>query len=47
VAEGPAEKVEKLVAWCHKGPTAAEVHRVSKTFEPWQGAFGDFEIKYA
>ena len=46
LAEGPTEKVEKLVAWCHKGPPAAEVHRVSKTVETWQGTLGDFDIKY-
>jgi acylphosphatase len=47
VAEGPAERVEKLVAWCHKGPPAAEVHGVSKTIEPCQGSLGDFEIRYS
>jgi len=47
VAEGPAEKVEKLVAWCHKGPPAAEVHRVSKTIEPWQGTLDAFDIRYS
>ncbi len=25
VAEGPREKVEELIRWCHQGPTAARV----------------------
>jgi len=46
VAEGPAEKVEKLVAWCHKGPPAAEVRRVSQTIEPSEGLIEAFEVRY-
>jgi acylphosphatase len=46
LAEGPAEKVEKLVAWCHKGPPGAEVRRVSKILETWQGTLDAFEITY-
>ena len=30
-AEGPEEKLEALVEWCHKGPAGAKVDRVEVT----------------
>ncbi|MBW2029138.1 MAG: acylphosphatase [Deltaproteobacteria bacterium] len=46
LAEGPEDKVRELVAWCHKGPPAARVTRVSETSDPWQGDFDSFEIRF-
>lgn len=33
VAEGPAERIDELVAWCHHGPPHAEVTEVSVSAE--------------
>jgi acylphosphatase len=44
--EGPEEKVRKLVAWCHHGPTSARVTRVRETQESVQGEFVDFDVVY-
>jgi acylphosphatase len=46
VAEGAEEKVRKLVAWCHHGPSAARVTRVRETQELFEGEFSDFEVAY-
>ncbi len=46
LAEGPADKVEKLVEWCHEGPPAARVDKVIQDQEAWRGEFDTFEIRY-
>lgn len=46
LAEGPEEKVQKLVEWCHQGPPAAQVTRVHKTQEEWQGEFDSFRVTF-
>ena len=46
VAEGPADRVNKLVAWCHHGPSYARVTDVYETREEWQGEFDSFDIVY-
>jgi acylphosphatase len=45
-AEGPEDKVRKLVAWCHQGPTSARVTRVHETEEVFQGEFVGFDVVY-
>lgn len=47
VAEGPEEKVRKLVEWCHHGPPSARVMRVRETEEPFQGEFASFDVVYS
>jgi acylphosphatase len=47
VAEGPEEKVRKLVEWCHQGPPSARVARVRETTETFQGEFGSFDVVYS
>ncbi len=47
LAEGPEDRVNKLVAWCHHGPSAARVTRVQETKEEWQGEFNSFDIAYS
>jgi len=42
--EGEEDRVKKLVAWCHHGPSAARVSRVQQSEEPWQGEFTSFEV---
>lgn len=46
VAEGPVDRVNKLVAWCHHGPSYARVTDVYETREEWQGEFNSFDIVF-
>lgn len=43
VFEGPDDAVERLVAWCHEGPSHARVTGVEVSGEPPTGRAG-FEI---
>ena len=44
--EGPEDKVLDLVAWCGKGPSAADVSRIHQTEEIWRGEFDAFDILF-
>lgn len=44
VFEGPRERVEEMVEWCHEGSPAAEVEDVEAEFGDPQGEDG-FEIR--
>ena len=47
VFEGEAAQVERMIAWCHRGPSMAQVRRVSVQNEDVQGdAAGSFAIRY-
>jgi len=46
VFEGPREKVEKIIKWCHKGPVLARVIDVNVEWEEYKGEFEDFKIIY-
>ncbi len=46
VFEGEREKVERMIAWCKKGPPLARVERVEVHEESYQGEFSDFFIRY-
>lgn len=46
LAEGPEDRVKRLVAWCHHGPPAAKVTRVHETLEEWKGEFTTFDIAF-
>jgi len=46
VAEGPEEKVKKLVLWCHQGPPIAMVNSVHEKEEEWVGEFKSFDITF-
>lgn len=46
LAEGPEDRVNKLVAWCHHGPSHAHVTDVHETREAWQGEFDSFDIVF-
>jgi len=46
VAEGPREKVETLVAWCHHGPPIARVTRVHEIKEDYTGEFDSFRVTF-
>jgi len=43
--EGPDEKVEEFMDWCHRGPSQATVHEVMKK-EEYPEDFKDFQILY-
>lgn len=44
--EGEKRKVEEIVGWCHRGPTGARVSKVDVRWEPYQGVFKHFDIRY-
>ncbi len=46
VAEGPGEKVEKLIEWCHHGPPMARVNKVHEVKEEFTGEFDSFRITF-
>ncbi|RSK40911.1 acylphosphatase [Hymenobacter perfusus] len=43
-AEGPATALDALEAWCHQGPIAARVDKVSVTSGPVQG-YTEFRVE--
>jgi acylphosphatase len=45
VAEGEEESVRELVAWAHRGPSAARVERVDIRWRGFSGEFPDFRIQ--
>lgn len=45
VAEGPRDAVDRLVAWCRRGPSAARVEGVDVTSERATGEFEGFEVR--
>jgi acylphosphatase len=46
VFEGEDDNVDKMLAWCHIGPPAARVEKVTIKEEPYTGEFRDFSIKH-
>jgi len=46
VAEGPKEKVETLIAWCHHGPPIARVTKVHEIREDYTGEFDSFRVTF-
>lgn len=44
--EGDKEKVEQMIAWCHRGPSEARVTKVLVNWEAYKGEFDDFSIRY-
>ena len=46
IIEGDEGDVQRMIAWCHKGPRLAKVEGVDYYEEPFQDGFDDFEIVY-
>ncbi|MCL6584894.1 MAG: acylphosphatase [bacterium] len=46
VAEGEKVDVERLVAWCHRGPVGARVTKVEVQWENYSGEYSSFSIAY-
>ncbi len=40
--EGDKPSVDDMIAWCHRGPTAARVGSVEIFWEDYRGDFPDF-----
>ncbi len=46
VAEGPSDKVDALIKWCHQGPPYARVSNVEvQEIEP-TGKYDDFDVRF-
>jgi acylphosphatase len=45
IVEGTEVEVQKLVVWCHRGPTSAYVSNVKVEKTPATGEFDRFRIK--
>ena len=43
--EGPRPKLERLLAWCHQGPPAANVNLVDPEWLPASGEFDSFSVE--
>jgi acylphosphatase len=46
VAEGPSQKVNELISWCHKGPDYSRVDKVEFHEETPEGKYNDFSIRF-
>jgi len=46
VAEGPKNRIEKLIQWCYKGPPGSSVDQVEIKWQDATDEFKNFEIKY-
>ncbi len=46
VAEGPENKINDFVDWCHSGPSIAEVTKVEEERLTYTGEFEDFSVRY-
>jgi acylphosphatase len=46
VFEGDQERVDRIIQWCHRGPSEARVTKVYLTWEIYAGEFEDFSINY-
>jgi len=46
VAEGPENKINELIDWCHSGPSTCEVEKVNVEKMAYTNEFLDFEIRH-
>ena len=46
IAQGPEDKLEKLLTFCRKGPEAAHVENCTFSYEPIEKKFQHFDIRY-
>lgn len=45
VGEGPKDKIEQLIQWCHEGPPEASVNNVEIQWYDATGEFRNFETR--
>lgn len=46
VAEGPENKMNDFIDWCHSGPSTSEVEKIEVEKLMFTGEFEDFSIRY-
>jgi acylphosphatase len=46
IAEGPKDKIDQFIQWCHKGPAGASVDTVEIEWHAATGEFNDFGVQY-
>ncbi|MEW5914612.1 MAG: acylphosphatase [Thermodesulfobacteriota bacterium] len=46
VLQGPRDKVDQALAWCHQGPAGAQVTEVTVSWQDPDPALKDFHIRY-
>ena len=46
VFQGPKDRVDQALAWCHQGPAAAEVSEVQVSWQEIEDNLSGFEIRY-
>lgn len=46
VLEGDADKVERMIAWCHRGSPYGFVDQVEVKEEVYEGSFDRFDVTY-
>jgi acylphosphatase len=46
IFEGDKERVNKIIEWCHRGPSEARVTEVNVTWEDYTDEYEDFSIYY-
>ena len=46
VFEGPKDKIEKALEWCHEGPPGARVTDIDEKWDDYTGEFSSFEVRY-
>lgn len=46
VAEGSKDALDKLVEWCHHGPSMSRVEKTDVQWEDFAVTFEDFDIRY-
>ncbi len=44
--EGEKECIDKMLAWCGKGPLLSKVTDVAMTFKAYSGGYSSFNITY-
>jgi acylphosphatase len=46
LVQGPKDKVDELLQWCKRGPSAAKVEKVEVAWEASAEAMATFEVRY-
>ncbi len=46
IAQGTQDALERLVEWCHHGPSMSRVDKIDVRWEDITKTFDDFEIRY-
>ena len=46
VAEGPENKINDLIDWCHSGPSRSHVEKVEAEKLTYTNEFDSFDIRY-